>query len=242
MKYYSLNYYEPDTQDFHTIKGFRKGYDYESENSATNIWFYKKIDFIPDLDFVLNSKAQATDLLESVEISSDYLCVSPKFYEILQAHNLPEHQHFDAKVRWKKDILIYHFLNFSFRLTWDDNDIIDLGKTKFFSKRNEPFLQALPPTAEEGIMGEFQVESWSEFHSIRKKKENNDTHKIILPLNTLYVKNKNFLELDLFPLTFKNIGKSSFRFVVSEKLAKAIIDNKISGVEVEPLPFEIVLS
>jgi len=204
--------------------------------------FIKKIDFTPDLGLVLNSKAQATDLLESVEISSDYLCVSPQFYEILQAHNLLEYQHFDAVVREKKDILNYHFLHFYFRLTWDENDIIDLDKTKFFAKKNVPFSQAVPQATEEGIVGEFQVTSWSEFHSIRDKKENNGTHKIILPLDTLYIKNKKFLELDLFTLSFRNVGNSSFRFVISEKLARAILDNKMSGVKVEPLPFDIVSS
>ncbi len=195
MKYYTLNYHEPDTQEYHTVKGFRKGYDYDSKNSATNIWFYKKIDFTPDLGLVLNSKAQATDLLESVEISSDYLCVSPQFYEILQAHNLLEYQHFDAVVREKKDILNYHFLHFYFRLTWDENDIIDLDKTKFFAKKNVPFSQAVPQATEEGIVGEFQVTSWSEFHSIRDKKENNGTHKIILPLDTLYIKKQEIFRI-----------------------------------------------
>lgn len=242
MKYYSLKYYEPDTQDYHTVKGFRKGYDYDSKNSATNIWFYKKLDFTPDLDLVLNPKAKATDLLESVEISSDYLCISPKFYDILKAHNLLEYQHFDAVIRGKKDILNYHFLNFYFRLTWDNHDIIDLDKTKFFAKKNDPFLQAVPQATEKGILGEFKVKSWSEFHTIRDQKENNGTHKIILPLDTLYIKNKKFLELDLFTLSFRNIGNSSFRFVISEKLAEAILDNKISGVKVEPLPFDIALS
>ncbi len=243
MKYYSLKYYEPFSQENPTIKGLRKGYDYDSEKSVTNIWFYKKIDFIPDIDLVLNPKVKATDLLESLDISSDYLCVSKKFYEILKEYKLLEYQCFDAIIKDKKNTLNYYFLNFYFNLTCDDNYIIDLNKTKFLATGNKAFLEEFPNMEKEGVLGEFKIKSWSEFNSIRDKRENNDMHKTILPLDTLYIKDKEFLELDLFTLSLGNLGGSpAFEFVISEKLAKAILENGITGVEVELLPFDIKLS
>jgi len=73
MRFYKLKYYEPEEQENPSIQEFRSGYNPDAQNSATHIRFYEKINFNPDLDFVLDSNGKATDLLEVCNVSSNYL-------------------------------------------------------------------------------------------------------------------------------------------------------------------------
>lgn len=241
MKFYVLEYFEDENQENPSIQNFREEYDTDSVNSATHIRHYKKIDFKPDLDFLLDKKGRATDRLAPSFIGSEFLLVTPKFYDVLCANNILDFQCFDAVVRNGERLLPYYFLHFYFRFDSDENDLVDFSKTKFFAEKTTfPLSLAAVPTDEEGVLGEFQVDSWRKYHEIREKTENDYAHKIILPLNILYIKQKKFLELDLFYLEFGNFGMHSF--VVSEKLAKLIDSKGITGVRIKPLSFEIEIS
>lgn len=237
MKFYSLKYFEDECRENPSIQDFRAGYDTDAANSATKIHHYEKIGFTPDLDFVLDKKGKATDLLVVSFVGSDHLVVSEKLYGLLDGFNLLSHQHFRAVVRKKDELMPYHFLHFYFRFDSDENGLVDFEQTRFVAQK-APFPLSIMavPTEEEGVVGAFQVGSWSEYHELRERVENDFAHKIVLPLETLYVKRKDFLELDLFYVEFKNFGS---QFVISERLAKAMIDESITGVKVDPLPFEI---
>lgn len=241
MKFYELKYFEDKNQKNPSIQEFRAGYDTDAVNSATHIQHYRKIDFQPDLDFVLDGKGKVTDLLRPSFVHSDYLLVSPKFYEILKVSNLLEHQCFEAVVRNGDRLLPYYFLNFYFRFDSDENDLVDLVKTKFIAEKTTfPLSIMAVPTDADGVLGELKVNSWSEYNELRSKPENDYAHKIILPFNTLYIKRKEFLKLDLFYVEFRNFGAP--HFVVSEKLAKLIENSGITGVKIQPLSFEITES
>lgn len=241
MKFFKFKYIEESSQGDPSIQEFRDGYDSDAENSATHIRFYEKINYIPDLDFVLDSKGKATDLLEVCHVGSDYLCVTPKFFDLLKENTLLSYQHFNAIVRGKENLLPYHFMHFYDRFDSDENDLVDFEKTKLYAKKTSyPISIMASPTEEEGILGEFQLNSWSEYHKLREKIENDSVHKVILPMDKLYIKQKELINLDFFYLGFNNFRLHEF--IVSEKLAKSIVDNGITGVKIEPLPFEIELS
>lgn len=238
MNFFKLKYIEESSQGDPSIQKFRDRYDSDAENSATHIRFYEKVSFIPDLDFVLDSKGKATDLLEVCHVGSDYLCVTSKFYKLLKEHNLLPYQHFDATVREKNNLLPYHFLHFYDRFDSDENNLLDFKKTKFYAKETSyPISIMAIPTEEKGVLGEFQVDSWAQYHKLREKVENDSSHKVILPLNSLYIKQKEFMKLDFFYLGFNNFALHEF--IVSEKLANDIENNGITGVKIEPLSFEI---
>lgn len=239
MKFYKLKYFEESEYGNPSIQDFRCGYDSDAENSASHIRFYEKINGIPDLDFILDSNGKATDLLEVCHVGSDYLCVTPQFYNILKTHKLLPHQLFEVIIRDKVNLLPYHFIHFYDRFDSDENDIVDFKKTKFYAEKTTypVSIMAVVPTEGEGVLGEFQVNSWNEYHKIREKVENDSVHKVILPLNILYIKKKEFLEFDLFYLGFNNF--EMHEFVVSERLANIIKENKMTGLHLDPLPFEL---
>lgn len=240
MKYYQLKYFEDEDQENPSIQDFRAGYDVDAENSATNIFHYQKINLTPDLDFVLDSNGKATDLLKVCYVMSDYLCVTPKLYDVLKKFRILRHQCFDAIVRDKENKLPYYFLHFYDRFDSDENSLVDFEATKFYAEKTPyPISFMAIPTDEEGVLGEFKVNSWHEYHGLREKVENDSSHKVILPLDKLYIKQKEFIELDLFFVDFNNFSVQNF--IVSEKLAKEITNN-ISGVQVKPLPYEIEFS
>lgn len=240
MKFYILQVVEDDSQEGPSIIGFRDGYDINSENSATLIQRYKKVDFNPDLDFVLADYGKATDLLDIGNIYSNRLFVSPRFHEILMASNLLDHQSFKAIVRDGSRILNYHYIHFFFKFDSDDNHLVNFAKTKFVATKitNEISILALP-AYEEGVLGEFKVSSWEEFHALREKRENDSWHKVIIPSGELHIKQKWLLDLDLFYLEFNNYTLNNF--VVSEKLAETISNSKLTGVKLSTLPYELTL-
>ena len=241
MRFYKLKYFEDEGQKNPSIQDFRAGYDVDAENSATNIIHYQKINFTPDLDFVLDANGKATDLLKVCYVMSDYLCVSPRLYDVLKKFKILRHQCFDAVVRDKENKLPYKFLHFYDRFDTDGNNLVDFETTKFYAEKTPyPISLMAIPTEEEGILGVFKASSWNEYHNIREKVENDNSHKVILPLDVLHIKKKEYLELDLFYVDFNNFAVQ--QFVVSERLAKEITGNNFTGIKVEPLPFEIKVS
>lgn len=242
MRFYALRAIEDKNQEGPSIRGFRDGYDIELVNSATRICRYKKIEFDPDMDFVLANDAKATDLLQPpYTIGSDCMMVSPRIHEIMMSAKLLEHQCLDAVVRDDGRLLDYFFMHFYFRFDSDENDLVDFAKTKFVaSEVTGPLSMLALPTDEKGVEGEFQVNSWEEFHSLRNRQENDCWHKVIRPLERLYVKRPEFLDLDLFYVEFGNYGLRNF--VVSEKLAALIREAHGTGIALSPLSFEFALS
>ncbi len=240
MKFFVMQNVEDHSQEGPSISGFRDGYDTWSGNSATHIRQYRKIEFYPDLDFVLANYGKATDSLGPDDISSNHLLVSPRFHEILTAGNLLEHQHFKAIVRDGRRALDYHFMHFFFRFDADDNGLVDFTKTRFVASKitNEISILALPAD-EEGVVGEFGVNSWEEFHALRERRENDCWHKVIRPSGELYITQRWFMDLDLFYLEFGNYGLNNF--VVSEKLAEIISDSEVTGIRLTPLTFDLAL-
>lgn len=241
MKFYALQITEDFArQEGRAIRGFRDGYDTDSVNSATHIRQYKKIEFDPDLDFVLADDGQANDLLQPPHnIASNCMLMTPRFHEILMSGNLVDHQCFDAVVRARGRLLHYFFVHFYFRFDSDDNNLVDFSRTKFVARELTGPLSILAlPTEEKGIEGEFKVNSWKEFHALRDRRENDCWHKIILPSNDkLYVTRREFLDLDVFYVEFRNYDLNNF--VVSEKFAALITEAQLTGVSLSPLGFEI---
>jgi hypothetical protein len=237
MKFYELTYFEDDSQKNPSIQDFRSGYDTDAVNSATKIHHFQKIDFVPDLDFVLDKEGKATDLFAVSFVGSDHIFASERLYGILNRHNILVHQRFEAVVRATGKLLPYHFLHFYFRFDSDENDVVDLELTKFVAKKPSfPLSLMATPTEEEGVVGEFQVRSWREYHELRDREENDFTHKVVLPSDTLHIKKASLLALDLFFISLGNFGE---QFIISERLAQALIDESVTGVKIKPLPFEI---
>jgi len=132
-------------------------------------------------------------------------------------------------------------MQFYDRFNSDENNLVDFKKTIFHADETTyPVSIMALPTEEEGILGDFQVNSWSEYHKLREKIENDSAHKFILPKDTLYIKQKHFLDLDLFYISFKNHGL--YNFIISEKLKNALTESRMSGFKIEPLTFKIELS
>ncbi len=240
MKFFRLQTVEDDSQEGPSISGFRDGYDTWSANSATHIGQYRKLELRPDLDFVLADYGKATDSLQVSGIYSNHLFASPRFHEILTARNLLEHQCFKAIVRDGRKVLDYYFRHFYFRFDSDDNGLVDFTKTTFVASKitDELSIFALPAD-EEGIEGEFQVNSWKEFHALRGRRENDCWHKVIIPAGELHITQRWFLDLDLFYLEFGNASLKSF--IVSEKLAEIISDAELTGIRLTPLRYDLAL-
>lgn len=238
MIFYSLKILESKSQDGPSIQEFAPGYDINSKNSATKIDRYQEIRFEPDLRFSLADDGVATDIISVSFIYSNHLIVTDRAFGIFRQYNLSDYQRFNAFIESKNNVFEYKFLHFYHRFDCDESGMVDFSRTRFLSEKT-PFPLSLmaTPTREDGMLGEFSVSSWKEFHSIRDKKENDHLHRVILPKEKLYMKESGFKNLDLFYMRFRNFQIDGF--VVSERLANELMQSGVSGIKLEKLPFDI---
>ena len=244
MKYYRLRYKEESKEGDPSVY-VEEDYDFDADDSISELSNYqtRRIPFKPNLSFCLLPKGKVTDLIEVSTIGCSNLLVNDRLLSILKEYNIFRYDIFPATLRAKDKIIPYHMLHFYdfFTLMSDEYDWVDFKKTIFFAEKTS-YPLSLIGVKGKGVLGEFQVNSWKEYFAMREKLEdgNTDFDKIIFPKDKLYITKKEMLELDLFPMEFGN-HKELHDMWISPRLAKRLKDEKISGVTIEPLPFEMEL-
>lgn len=197
------------------VSKMRPGYNYNSPNSIHLISRDRRIPTaMPDLDyFIASGKAKMTDLLSMGILAGEFL-ISPKLKEILSSFNLPEHKFFLTRVEHKKKFYDYYWMYFLSDLT----DFVDYGKSSFFLYLNYTHN-----------IGKVEILSKVDFDVKKKKvKMDNPEKTITIWSEHIALSNQQAIDLDFF-----EIGIFDGNIYISERLYKAIIENKITGVKLE---------
>lgn len=219
MKYYKINYSTnlEDIGAFPQIQKMSKKYNYDAPNSIYQLSHSVRSfpDFTPDLEtLVVDSKSKITDILSVAMLPSNGFLVNSKIRTIFQNVNLPAHKYYDAKVKFKanviKDYKWAHIIS-------DYTDYVCYKNSEFYiyDYFDDTFISKIKSIDKEELKAiKEKVISENEFETIVAKK-------IILK--------KEFykLEMDLF-----KISEFDHDFYVSEKLMDLLEHNTITGFEI----------
>ncbi|MFL9484508.1 imm11 family protein [Chitinophagaceae bacterium LWZ2-11] len=219
MNYYifkpAINTFETGTA-YPQIQKMSLGYDYKATNSVHALSRANQSlpNFSPNLDyFVVNKQAKLSDLLSVSVIRGGFL-ISNKLKEILEKHNLPEHQFYSAKIQFKTKFYDYYWLHIISDLT----DVVDYSNSTFFIYHN--YLHNL---------GYIKILSKQDFDIKKRKLKQDNEGKTVTIWSEAIFFNKTFEnQLDLFAVSlFDN------DFYITETLKNVIMNEKITGVEIQ---------
>jgi hypothetical protein len=180
-----------------------------NQNEAFKINDEKKLDYAPKLNFKLEKRAKATDILSQAEISALGLIINEKVKNIFNQFQLIEHQLFPITLQNTNDT--YYWFH----------PIADLEKIDWIDYSQSTFYRSEFGFHEEDLL----FESYSEY--LKKNKAINDMSTISIEKIKLN-ENFNSKEYDLFILPF--LSRDIF---ISENLKIELEKINISGIEIK---------
>jgi hypothetical protein len=223
MSYYTL---EPacDTPEtghvFPQIQKLKPGYDRKKPDSIYS-YLKKSIngfpDEAPDLDgFTMHGYAKPTDLVSNA-ITSPGLFINQKAKSIFEMNNLISHRFYQANVTYRgKPLSDYYWLHIISDLT----DYISYSDSSFFIYKRFDL-----------DMGDIKINSKDEyFEQLKRLQENNPNTYITIRAKKITLTPSFFnKKLDLF-----KIGLFDTNFYISQRLRDALVDNNITGCDIQP--------
>jgi hypothetical protein len=226
MKYYIFNH-QVDTDEVGHVEGHlngigKKEYDEDSPNSWYKVPRSYDYRFPPDnldLDYLsVDRKAKMTDVLSLFNNACGFV-LSDKFKQILDRMNLPPHRYYPAIIEHKKKF--YHNY-FYLHIVWDYFQFLKFDESVFEIWENYGFKYT-----PKKFLGVVKIDSEEEYYKILVE------YQEIHPMNNIISKSlvfKKDFNYDLFPLIF---------FHCSERLYEAIKSEGITGLDIQPIDFEI---
>lgn len=199
------------------IQKMSPDYNYDSNNSVYAIarCVGMFLDFIPDLNyFVVHNKANLTDLLSNAILPATGLVISKKLKDILQDFNLISNKIYPAKVFHKKEIQEYYYLHVGTTLA----EIVNYQKSSFIILLNYAHN-----------IGQINISSFNDYHQKKEKIKVDNPGKTV----SIWAEKICFTEDFDQKLDFFKIGIFDTDLYVSEKLKKALIKEKITGLHIE---------
>lgn len=216
MKYYELQFsierhIMGDKTSIHQGQPLSHYKEFDSPGNYSN---YEPLAYTNKLVFYIRPEAKLTDLVSLALMKSKYLLMSEKLMKIIMSHQASNVSLHKAKVHHRGIEYDYYFLHF----VWNKFDDIDLGRSKFYFKRN-----ILLPKNE----GEAFISSYEDY---RKQEEERRLH---IHAETIYMKEQ--FKDDIF-----GIPEICFAyFFISETLKNCLIENEITGVEITPQKYVV---
>lgn len=166
-------------------------------------------------DFKLENRAKLTDLLSSsTMLFPAQILLSNKFFDIIKDFTAPYFQTFETRVIDKKGLRLPYKIMHQYQHM---DDYIDYNKTVFELTSYD--FTVSPPASEKR---EFQVESFEEFEFF------NQSYKGSKCIKHLHLAVGN-IQYDHFRTILGNL------WVINEHVAKALIQEKITGLSIIPL-------
>ena len=198
---------------FPQIQNMSENYNFDTPYSVDALSRYvnKLPNFAPNLDcFILNSKANATDLLSSSTIANNGFLISEKIKNILSNYKLPDHKYFSATIQQGTTTLYYYWIH----IGSDFNDFIDYKKSSFNIIENYSEIKQ-------------KVKIISKEDYISKKSEvNNKDINDSIQASQIVMTNDFDRNINLF--NFLNLDDN---FYISEELMKDLVKNKVTGID-----------
>ena len=169
--------------------------------------------FVPKLIFELHKSSKLTDVLSNAATGGSGFIVSKKLKELLESFTLMNHKYYDAKIITKKDEVNYYWLHLCEpNLTKQ----LDYDKTEFYETKYE-FRET-----------KIKIESYEHYKYLKSLDKD---AKFGVDMENIFVNGDFNEQLDLFTfLPFSN------KIFISEKLKKAMQENKITGLKLTEAP------
>lgn len=188
-------------------KALTKGYNNEAENSFYNFAFHKgrKVNFIPNLDgIIIHKTSRLTDVIScSVGPGSD-LIISERFYNLLKSFKTSSIQYFDCYIYKGESRSKYIWVHF----------IYDLEK--YVDYRDSLFTHP-----DESLLAEIkEIASYKDFMDFYEQKDKFG-----------FIKAKK-ISLNAAGPDFFVIGRFNQKAYISERLRGVILNEKITGIEI----------
>jgi hypothetical protein len=224
MSYYTLEpaCNTPETGPvFPQIQKLKPGYD---DKKSDSIYSYLKKsisdfpDEAPDLDsFIMHGYAKPTDMVSNA-ITKPGFFIDKKVKSIFEKYNLIPHRFYPAKVIHKKKLLDNYFW---VHMMADFTDCIDYPNSSFFIRR-----KFFTDTGDE-----IKIESLEDYFEKRKqlKLDNPETYVTINAKRICWYPAFFNKKLDFF-----EIGPFDANFYISQRLRDALVENKITGCNIQP--------
>jgi len=202
------------------IQKLKPGYDDKKPNSIYS-YLKKSIngfpDEAPDLDgFIMHGYAKPTDFVSNAITSSGFF-IDQKVKSIFEKYNLPPHRFYLAKVIYKKKLLDDYFWCHTIS---NFTNLIDYPNSSFFIYKHYRLDD-----------GDIKINSLDDYFE-KKKQLQQDNPGINI---TIWIK-----RICLYPSFFNKkldlfkIGLFDTNFYISEALKDNLIQNNITGCEIEP--------
>lgn len=210
MPFFRLNFND-DLGAIPQDKGIAGSYNVNAPDSLRNFAYSdKKVGlWIPD-GINLRHQAKFTDMLDFSDASYPYLVVSDRFLSLLTSFRLPEYQVFPLNVFKKEKVVRYNiFISKQYFAEYVDFEHSEFFTFEYDTKTRTP------------VQFKNSTEFWDLYHKMNEH---------------IYLKgaqvnlNTNAVVHDLFRLPR---GLSQANYCVSEPLANAVIQAKLTGVKFE---------
>lgn len=226
-KHFNMSYYTLETacSTFETgpvfpqIQKLKSGYNDKKPNSIYS-YLKKSVDDFseetPDLDgFIMHPRAKPTDFLSN-SITKPGFFVSQKVKTIFENHNLIPHRFYPAIVTLKKKSISNYFWA---HMIADFTGFIDYPNSCFFIYKHYHLDD-----------GEINIDSLDDYFSKRSQLQiDNPNINITIWAKKIWLRPSFFSkELDLF-----KIGLFDSNFYISHKLRNALIDNNVTGCDIQ---------
>ena len=207
----------PETgSEFPQVQKMAPGYDYKGPKSVYALTKAVEVfpDFIPDLDyFVVHGKAKLTDLLSVSTVDGGFL-ISPRFKILLEKFNVVNHRFYSGRLLYKKEFHNFYWLHIISNFT----SFVDYPKSTFFVYQNYTHN-----------LGYVPIESEDDFKIKKAKlKKDNPDKTITIWAEKIRLNNNFNKSIDLF-----TIGTFDRHYYVSDRLKKAIENEKITGCNIQ---------
>lgn len=204
---------------FPQIQKLKPGYNDKKSNSIYSYLKKSVNDFsdeVPDLDgFIMQPQAKLTDFLSN-SITKPGFFVSKKVKSIFENHNLMPHRFYPAVVTLRKKSIPNYFWA---HMIADFTEFIDYANSCFFIYKHYHLDD-----------GDINISSLDDYFAKRTQLRNDNPNiNITIWAKKIWLKPSFFAkELDIF-----KIGLFDSNFYISQKLRNSLIDNKITGCDIQ---------
>lgn len=209
-KYYHLKK-TADTKiignNYPQCKGPIKGYNNEEKDSFYNFAYHKgrRVDFTPNLDGIsIYKSSKLTDVISCPLGPGNDLIISDRFYNMLKSFKKSPIQFFDCFIYHKESRLKYKWVHF----IYDFEKSVDYKKSRFFHQ-------------DESLSNEIKKISF--YNDFVDFYENKDKFGFIRAQK---------IKLNTGGLDFFVIGRYNQNTYISAKLREAILNERITGIEI----------
>jgi hypothetical protein len=170
---------------------------------------------IPTLIARLERKAKITDVLSEVSIFGRGILVNEKVKSIIDNFDIGIHKYYDVILNTKKENISYYWLHL---MSTDTSKMINYKKSVFYW--GNPLRK--------GILN---LDSYEDY--LNKEEENKDNVSWMVSIDEIVLLKECNVNLDLFCFREFVTPKELF---ISERLKNALIENKITGIEITEAP------